>query len=204
MSDPFIDLFRNKVRERLAQVGERSAGDHVLNPHLPDFYASKPREAAVLIPVVNRASGATVLLTRRTDHLPSHAGQIAFPGGKIDDGDEGPVAAALREAHEEVGLERGFVDALGMLSPYMTGSGYKVVPVIAIVDPAMRLCPNPGEVSEIFEAPLSFLMDPANHLTHSRVWGDKSRSFYAIPYGERYIWGVTAGILRLMYETVYD
>ena len=126
-----------------------------------------------------------------------------MPGGKIDKEDRGPVAAALREAEEEIGLEPKAVRLIGELSPYLTGSGYRVVPVVAEVAPAQRLTPNPYEVDDVFEVPLSFLMDPANHLRQSRKWEGRDRYFYAMPFGERYIWGVTAGIIRSLYETVY-
>ena len=139
----------------------------------------------------------------RTDHLTSHAGQISLPGGKIDPDDDGAVGAALREAEEEIGLDPHLVEPLGVLPTYLTGSGYRVAPVVALVGQQARLVPNPDEVADVFEVPLAFLMNDANHLRQSRVFAGKPRYFYAMPYGERYIWGVTAGILRLMYETVY-
>jgi 8-oxo-dGTP pyrophosphatase MutT (NUDIX family) len=159
--------------------------------------------AAVLIPVVARKE-PTVLLTLRTPDLRSHSGQIAFPGGRIDPGDETPLAAALREAHEEVGLERGFVDPIGYLDLYLTFSGYRILPTLARVDPDYRMTLNPSEVAEAFEVPLAFLMAPVNHQRQSREWRGIQRQFYAMPFGERYIWGVTAGILRNLYERIYN
>jgi len=147
--------------------------------------------------------GPTIILTVRTAHLSSHAGQIALPGGKIDREDGGATQAALREAEEEIGLSRTEVRRIGELSPYLTGSGYRVVPVVAEVGPSHHLTPNPDEVADVFEVPLSFLMNPANHRKQSRTWQGRERYFYAMPFGERYIWGVTAGILRSLYETVY-
>ena len=162
--------------------------------------ATKP--AAVLVPVVDRPAPA-VILTMRTAELPSHAGQIAFPGGKIDQGDQGPLAAALREAQEEVGLDPGFVEPLGYLDLYLTFSGFRILPVVARVSPGYKLTLNASEVADAFEVPLDFLMGPENHQRHSRDWKGIQRHYYAMPYQERYIWGVTAGILRNLYERVY-
>ena len=159
--------------------------------------------AAVLVPVVERAE-PTVLLTLRTADLKSHSGQIAFPGGKIDAGDASPLAAALREAEEEIGLERRFVDPVGYLDLYLTFSGFRILPAVARVDPAYRLSINPAEVAEAFEVPLDFLMQPDNHQRHKRDWKGIERHYYAMPFGERYIWGVTAGILRNLYERIYS
>jgi 8-oxo-dGTP pyrophosphatase MutT (NUDIX family) len=150
--------------------------------------------------VINRPDGATVLLTTRAAALRDHSGQIAFPGGKIDEGDASPVATALREAEEEIGLARAHVTPLGFLDAYLTGTGYRIVPVVAAVDPAFVLAINHGEVDEVFETPLDFLMNPANHRRHGREWKGVYRSYYAMPYGERYIWGATAGILRNLHD----
>lgn len=162
--------------------------------------ATKP--AAVLVPVVARPE-PTVLLTQRTTDLPSHSGQIAFPGGKIDPHDESPLAAALREADEEIGLDAHFVDPIGYLDLFLTFSGFRILPVLARVDPDYRMRINPAEVSEAFEVPLAFLMQPGNHQRLKRDWRGIVRQYYAMPFGERYIWGVTAGILRNLYERIY-
>jgi 8-oxo-dGTP pyrophosphatase MutT (NUDIX family) len=177
--------------------------DDDLNPHLPPT-ADLPvlRAAAVLVPIVAREPELTVLLTKRTEHLPSHAGQVAFPGGKIEDG-EMPVAAAIREAHEETGLEQGFIEPQGFLDVYQTRTGFRVVPVVALVSPGFTLVPAPSEVEDVFEVPLSFLMNAANHLRHKRIWQGTERQFYAMPYGERYIWGATAGMLRNFHDRMY-
>ena len=162
--------------------------------------ATKP--AAVLVPVVDRPEPG-VILTMRTSELSSHAGQIAFPGGKIDQGDQGPLAAALREAQEEVGLDPRLVEPLGYLDLYLTFSGFRILPVVARVSPGYKLTLNASEVADAFEVPLDFLMGPENHQRHSRDWKGIQRHYYAMPYQERYIWGVTAGILRNLYERVY-
>lgn len=199
--DTFRELLIRQAADRLV----RDTGDHVLNPDLGPYakWTGSPRDAAVLIPVVIHEVEPTVILTLRTSHLRSHAGQIAFPGGKVDASDAGPWQAALREANEEIGLDPDAVEKLAELAPYLTGSGYKVTPVVAGLRPGFSLTPNPDEVADVFEVPLSFLMNPANHQKQSRDWQGKPRFFYAMPYEERYIWGVTAGIIRSLYETVY-
>ena len=160
------------------------------------------RPAAVLIPVVDHKE-PTVLLTQRSAHLNEHAGQIAFPGGKIDATDKSPRDAALREAEEEVGLDRSFVEPIGYLDLYGTGFGFRILPTVARVKPGFRLTINHSEVDDAFEVPLSFLMDPANHQLHSKEFRGMERSYYAMPFAERYIWGATAGILRVLYERIY-
>lgn len=178
-------------------------GDHELDPVAQAVAAVRPiKPAAVLIPIVARDAPA-MLLTRRTAHLPQHAGQIAFPGGKIDAGDATPLAAALREAEEEIGLSADFIEPIGYLDVYMTTLGYRIVPVVARVRTGFTLTLNPGEVDDAFEVPLSFVMELANHQTHSREWQGMMRTYYAIPFGERYIWGVTAGIIRNLYQRIY-
>lgn len=179
-------------------------GDHDTEEMMQAVAAVRPiKPAAVLIPIVARAE-PTVLLTQRTAHLRDHAGQISFPGGKIDAGDTSPLAAALREAQEEIGLEADRVAPIGYLDLYMTRFGYRIVPAVAHVSPDFTLALNPSEVDDAFEVPLSFLMAPENHQRHSREWNGATRSFYAMPFGERYIWGVTAGILRNLYERIYQ
>ncbi len=161
------------------------------------------RPAAVLIPVVDRPE-PTVLLTMRTSDLPSHAGQIAFPGGKIDPHDETPLAAAIREADEEIGLDAHLIEPIGYLDLYLTFTGFRILPVLARVIPNYELRINASEVADAFEVPLAFLMNEANHARKSRDWKGVTRHYYEMPFGERYIWGVTAGILRNLYEKVYD
>ncbi len=158
------------------------------------------RPAAVLMPLIERAQGLTVLFTRRTPHLRSHAGQISFPGGRSEPQDATPAETALRETHEEIGLAASHVEVLGFLpSQYTTRSGFIVTPVVGAVRAPFQLKPDVSEVDEIFEVPLNFLLDPANHRQGSIVTEGEVRNFHAIPYGDYYIWGVTAGILMHFY-----
>jgi 8-oxo-dGTP pyrophosphatase MutT (NUDIX family) len=160
------------------------------------------RPAAVLIPVVDHPQ-PTVLLTQRSAHLNDHAGQISFPGGKIDPTDASPLDAALREAWEEVGLDREFIDPIGYLDLYGTAFGFRILPTVARVRPGFKLRISAAEVDDAFEVPLAFLMNPANHQMHSKEFRGIERWYYAMPYEERYIWGATAGILRVLYERIY-
>ena len=184
-----------------AAAGAR--GDLDLNPDMwvrAGVKATKP--AAVLVPVIDR-SEPTVLLTLRTAELASHAGQVAFPGGKIDPTDESPVAAALREAKEETGLAPSLIEPIGYLDLYLTFSGFRILPTVSRVKPEFTLLLNPREVVETFEVPLKFLMTPGNHQRKTRDWNGLARDYYAIPFENRYIWGITAGILRNLYDRVY-
>lgn len=179
-------------------------GDHRFNPGHPRLNQGKPlRNAAVLIPVVDHQGEATVLLTKRAEKLRSHSGQVAFPGGTIDATDASPEAAALRETFEEVGLDQDRIEIIGRMPDYVAGSGYRIAPVLGIVQPGFRLTLNADEVDAAFEVPLRFLMDPANHKRDSRMWNDLEWFFYDMPYGDRRIWGVTAGIIRTLYERLY-
>jgi 8-oxo-dGTP pyrophosphatase MutT (NUDIX family) len=159
------------------------------------------RPAGVLIGIVDHPE-PTVLLTLRSPDLLDHAGQISFPGGKIDTTDASPRETALREAFEEVGLDRSFVDPIGYLGLYGTSFGYRIVPTVARVKPGFKLTVNPSEVVDAFEVPLAFLMNPANHQIHQKEFRGMMRSYYAMPFGDRYIWGATAGMLRLLYERI--
>lgn len=159
--------------------------------------------AAVLIPVIERSGQASVLFTRRADHLSAHPGQIAFPGGKLEAGDASPIETALREAEEEIGLTRRHVRPLGFLDPHLTGTGFQIVPVLAAVSPGFELRLDASEVAETFEAPLDFLMTRSNYQTHHREWRGKPREFQAVPFGDRFIWGATAAILLSVYERLY-
>jgi len=203
------------LRQRIQRVmgggiarapGVHSAvGDQELNPDWPDARSHGPvrRPCAVLIPLTVHRGGAWVVMTRRADHLPDHAGQIAFPGGKIGPEDRAPVHAALREAHEEIGLHPKFVDVIGRLDDYRTATGFDIAPFIGIVRDGFRLIPEPNEVAEILHAPLAFLMQPANHQIREVIWRGRPRRFHAIQYHKHYIWGATAGILHRMYERLY-
>jgi 8-oxo-dGTP pyrophosphatase MutT (NUDIX family) len=186
-----------------AQLGVGQS-DYDMNPDARPAQAKPLRPAAVLVPLVEHEGGTTVLLTKRAETLRQHTGQVAFPGGRCD-GDETPVEAALREAEEEIGLRREYVDVVGLLTPYETVTNYIVTPVVAFVRPGFTLTLNPGEVAEVFEPPLAWLMDAANHERQFRepTGGGPKRHFYAMPYGEYYIWGATAGMLRGFYERLY-
>jgi 8-oxo-dGTP pyrophosphatase MutT (NUDIX family) len=178
------------------------SGDQGTDRMLQILAQEKPiRPAAVLIPVVDRPK-PTVLLTQRSAHLNDHAGQISFPGGKIDPTDATPLDAALREAWEEVGLTRDFIEPIGYLDLYGTSFGFRILPTVARVKPGFTLRISAAEVDDAFEVPLSFLMDPANHQLHSKAFRGIERTFYAMPFEERYIWGATAGILRVLYERI--
>jgi 8-oxo-dGTP pyrophosphatase MutT (NUDIX family) len=178
-------------------------GDHDADPVMEKIAMVRPiRPAAVLVPVIDKPE-PTVLLTQRAQHLPNHAGQVSFPGGKIDSGDKSPLAAALRETDEEIGLDRSFIEPLGYLDVYMTTLGYRIVPVIARITSGFALTLSISEVDDTFEVPLAFLMDQTNIERHSRDWQGMTRHYYAITFGERYIWGVTAGILRNLYHRLY-
>jgi 8-oxo-dGTP pyrophosphatase MutT (NUDIX family) len=178
-------------------------GDHDADPVMLKIAEVRPiRPAAVLVPIVDHPEPA-VLLTQRAQHLPDHPGQVSFPGGKIDKSDADPLASALREADEEIGLDKAHVEPLGYLDLYMTTLGYRIVPVVARVKPGFALKLNTSEVDNAFEVPLAFLMDQANVQRHARDWQGLTRHYYAITFGERYIWGVTAGILRNLHERIY-
>ncbi|HUO54552.1 MAG TPA: CoA pyrophosphatase [Rhodoblastus sp.] len=208
------DDFLARAREKLRQGWPEEAfdpltrphdGDHKLNEPLPGEAALLPasaRPAAVLAPVVVHDDGVSLLLTQRAGSLRDHSGQIAFPGGKIEPG-ESPLNAALREMEEEIGLPRGRIEILGCLDPYQTSTGFRVFPVVGLARPPLELIPNPQEVEDVFETPLSFLMNAGNHQRHFRQWQGQRRQFYAMPYQNRYIWGATAGMIRNLYETLY-
>lgn len=169
-------------------VQEDGADDQPLTP------------AAVLFPIVLRDGGQTVLLTQRTAHLRDHAGQISFPGGRVEAEDLSPSHTALRETEEEIGLSRERIEILGFLPEYRTGTGFRVTPVVALVQPPFDLLPDPFEVAEVFEVPLAFLLDPVNHQQHSLHYRGALRNYFAMPYGDYFIWGATAGMIRSLSE----
>lgn len=161
------------------------------------------KDAAVLVALLDRPQGLSVLFTRRTADMPTHAGQISFPGGRRQAEDASPVETALREAREETGLDPSLARVLGASDAYETVTAYRVQPIVALVQPPPSFAPDPREVADVFEAPLSFLMDPSNHVREERMWNGMKRSYYAIPYGEHYIWGATAGMLRALWLRVF-
>ena len=168
-------------------------GDRDLNPSLPRARPRRP--AAVLVPIVERPDGPTVLLTRRTEHLHDHPGQVSFPGGRLDDTDRGPIDAALRETAEEIGLGRELVELAGLLDGYETVTGYGVTPVVGFIRPGFALTLDTFEVAEAFEVPLAFFLEEASRQVHSRVRDGRRRYYYAFEYENRYVWGATAGML---------
>jgi 8-oxo-dGTP pyrophosphatase MutT (NUDIX family) len=200
----FLTLAAERLRHEPPDAQDALAnprGDHSLD-NVPLTYPLEPKPAAVLVPVVMRKE-PTLLLTERSTALRQHSGQIAFPGGRVDATDESVLAAAYREAEEEIGLESRFISPLGYLDAYLSTTNYLVIPVVAQVSPSYTLSLNPHEVADAFEVPLSFLMDPARHELHSREWKGRIRRYYAMPYEGRYIWGVTAGIIRNLYERLH-
>ncbi len=207
-SAEFFDRARARLRFEIpAGLTDPSlipaSGDQGTDQMLAILAREQPiRPAAVLIPVVEH-SQPTVLLTQRSAHLNEHAGQISFPGGKIDAADASPLETALREAEEEIGLDREFVDPIGYLDVYGTSFGFRILPTVARVRPGFKLQINASEVDDAFEVPLAFLMNPANHQRHAKEFRGMERTYYAMPFEERYIWGATAGILRVLYERIF-
>ncbi len=177
-------------------------GDHSLNPDMPPLPHGdgRLRPAAVLVLLVDRAEGLTVLFTQRTDHLHHHPGQISFPGGRTEKEDSGPQQTALRETHEEVGVPPESVQLIGQLDDYITRTGFVVTPVVGLIEPPFVVTPDPFEVAEVFEVPLHYLLDPDNHQRHSRHVEGRERFFWAMPYQGYFIWGATAGMLRNLYH----
>jgi len=182
------------LRRRFA-AGPNAATSSVIEPSLPDLLTQALTAAAVLVPLVLRDTGMTVLLTQRTAHLRDHAGQVSFPGGRCEEQDASPVETALREAREEVGLDQAQIEVLGVLPEYCTGTGFAIIPVVALVHPPLNLKLDDFEVAEAFETPLDFLLDPANHQRHSVEYQGSQREYYAMPWEGYYIWGATAGML---------
>jgi 8-oxo-dGTP pyrophosphatase MutT (NUDIX family) len=208
VTDPVLDIRRRAAARlyrdpQLAPETPENSDHHIagLNPDPSALAGARP--AAVLVPIVPRPGRPTLLLTQRPVAMRQHSGQIAFPGGKIDPDDDGPLGAALREASEEIGLAAHDVTPLGFLSPYFSTTGYRITPVVAEVDPGHALTLNPEEVADAFEVPFDFLMEPANHRLDGREWKGVFRHYYAMPYGERHIWGVTAGIIRMLWRRLY-
>lgn len=209
------------LRERSAHALHREPSTEIFDPRRPagsarsDFdldddpnhlngipLDTPVRQAAVLFPIILHEQ-PTVLLTQRSNDLPSHPGQIAFPGGKVEPHDVDALATALRETEEEIGLARQHITPLGYLDNYRTGTNFNVVPVVAIIDPGFSLSLDPREVETAFEVPLDFLMNADNHQLHQREWKGRMRTYYAMPYQDHYIWGATAGMIRNLHERLH-
>jgi 8-oxo-dGTP pyrophosphatase MutT (NUDIX family) len=196
-----VDEIVRRVRERSIRL---ASGLPVVAPPVGSDFSlngivappEKYRAASVLVPIVTRTPDIMILLTQRTEDMPSHAGQVAFPGGRRQDNDADAVATALRETEEEVGLDRSFIDVIGSYDHYRTGTGFEITPVVGIVTPGFTTRADPREVADVFEVPLDHFLDEANHRIDSRSWQGRERRFYAMPYGQRYIWGATAGMLK--------
>ena len=202
-----VALDRAELRRRLPRFAalpsasrRRVRGDHDLNPGMGP--PAELRAAAVLVPLVEREPELTVLLTERTAHLAAHAGQISFPGGAVEHEDSDDIAAALRETDEEIGVPRDRIDVIGRLDTYVTRTGFQVEPIVGLLRPPFALAPDVNEVADVFEVPLSFILDPANLQRHSRMFQGRRRYFYAYPFRDRYIWGATAGMLLNLREAL--
>ena len=197
MPEPSDHFNPNDLKTRLLECDSAPVGDWA---ELSGGRGHCP--AAVLVPLVARGQVPTVLLTRRTDHLHHHPGQISFPGGRVEDADTSPIDTALRETKEEIGLDRRHVELIGTLPDYLTGTGFRVTPVVGLVTPPFELTLDAFEVAEAFEVPLSHFLDPANHEQHSIVHEGRVRQFHAMPYQGYFIWGATAGIIMSLYRVL--
>jgi 8-oxo-dGTP pyrophosphatase MutT (NUDIX family) len=192
-------LTREWVLQRLCAPLDAAELDFLRYVHPPEQSVTP---AAVLVPLINRSAGVTVMLTQRTTHLNDHAGQISFPGGRVEEGDADRIQTALREAEEETGLDRVAVQVVGSLPDYDIPTGFRVTPVVGWIEPPVRFDPDPFEVAEVFEVPLGHFLDPANHQRHSDMVNGRRRNYYAMPYQQRHIWGATAGMLFTLYRAL--
>ena len=196
------DLDLGELRRRLAR--QRARGVPLFGDQGSEAEGRPLTPASVLVPIVARPEAPTVLLTRRTAHLRDHSGQISFPGGRAEPHDPSPESTALRETVEEIGIAPDRIEVVATLSDYHTRTGFRVTPVVGFLTPPFDLAPDAFEVEEVFEVPLAFLLDPRNHQRHSRLYQGELRHFFAIPYGDYYIWGATAGMLVNLYRHVAD
>jgi 8-oxo-dGTP pyrophosphatase MutT (NUDIX family) len=200
--------FEARLRARLDPLELAAAlqprrSDFDLNPHFLPPGVPNLRPAAVLAPIVARPDGLTMLFTTRTADMPTHAGQVSFPGGRVQPEDSGPVATALRETFEETGIAPDYITPLGAFDAYRTVTNYAIVPIVGLVREGFTLAPDPREVADVFEAPISFLMNSANHERHTREWQGGERAYYVMPWRERFIWGATAGMIKALHDRLY-
>ncbi|MBC8268335.1 MAG: CoA pyrophosphatase [Rhodospirillaceae bacterium] len=206
MTHPLFPLDRDWLAGNLDQSAtapeQAPRGDHDLNPGTRT--GSPLTAAAVLVPLVTYPDTTMVLMTRRTDHLANHPGQVSFPGGHIEPDDGSPEETAIRETEEETGIARNHVEVIGRLDDYETRTGFRVTPVVALLTPPFEVSPDTHEVAEVFEVPLAFLLDPANHQRHAREFEGTERQFFAMPYKQHFIWGATAGMLINLYEVLKE
>ena len=195
----------NSLEQSVPQIANHmlpNCGDHILNPdYIPE---NNPTPAGVLVPIIETVNGLSILLMQRTDKVSTHAGQISFPGGKYEKTDKDLLETAIRETEEEIGITNDYIEVLGYLDDYQTATGFRIVPVVALIKSGYSITPDDFEVADVFHVPLSFLMSSHNHQKKSKIWRGKERFFYAIPYNDRYIWGATAGIIRNLYERLFD
>ncbi len=199
----FESLLRAKLDplDAVAAESARTRSDNDLNPDWDNHPETRP--AAVLAPIIKRPTGWTMLFTERSVETPAHPGQISFPGGRVHASDRSAVDTALRETFEEVGIERRFIEPIGAWDRYDTITGFRVTPIVGLVEPGFELTLDPREVASVFEAPLDFLMNPANHEKREAQWQGRTRYYYAMPYGDHFIWGATAGMIRALWERLY-
>ena len=206
MNDVFDPAdFEARLRARLDPLGAPAGqlrSDNDLNPDWPE-HIDATRPAAVLAPIIKRPDGWTMLFTQRAEETPAHPGQISFPGGRVEASDANAAATALRETVEEIGLARELIEPVGSWDRYDTITGFRITPIVGLIEPGFSLTLNPREVASVFEAPLSFLFNPANHERRSAIWRGAERHYYAMPYQGRFIWGATAGMIRALYERLY-
>lgn len=200
--DDFLDRASRRLAAVDAVFDTPVRTDYDLNPEWPAPAEQSYRRAAVLVGLVDRGADFGVLLTLRPETMSSHAGQVAFPGGRLEPG-ESPLAAALREANEEVGVDPGSVRILGQGDTYLTGSGFAIAPFVGLLPREFVPVPHAREVADVFETPLSFLMDTANHQRHEREFRGALRAYYAMPHNGRYIWGATAGMIKSLHDRLY-
>ena len=200
--DLFLALLESRLTSLDAIPLQPPYSDFELNAERPQGWALK--EASVLVPLIARHTGLSLILTRRSQAMPTHSGQISFPGGKRQEEDRDAIATALREAHEEIGLDPAHVKVIGVADPYETGTQFRVTPIVGLVSEEARFVPDPREVDAIFEIPFAFFMNPDNHQLLEGEYKGQTRQFYAMPYDDYYVWGATAGMLRALYLRLFE